>query len=49
MHRLFLVLIFWALIFLSSGCTLQVAPDGTRTWKADPETFVAVATIIAEK
>lgn len=41
-----------ALIAIASGlssCALTIRPDGSRTYAADPETFLRAIEIIAEK
>lgn len=36
-------------VIILTGCTLTVRPDGSRTWKPEPETFLRAIEIIAEK
>jgi len=38
-----------AIIALMSGCTLTVAPDGTRTYGTDGEQVMRAIEILAEK
>lgn len=43
------LLLIVAAAAISCGCTLTVRPDGTRTWRPEPETFLRAIEIIAEK
>ena len=37
------------LVIVITGCTLTVAPDGSRTYKPDESSILRVAQIIADK
>ena len=36
-------------IAVLSGCTLSVAPDGSRTYSTDKETFLKAIIVLSEK
>lgn len=42
-------IILGALAIALSSCSLTVSPDGSRTYKTEPETFLRAIEVIAEK
>lgn len=37
------------IILLTTGCTLTISPDGTRTYATQPENILRAARVLAEK